>query len=43
MSVNKQTGKTYRSDRHSHHDANSAEQQTVRTTFKNNAQFASAW
>lgn len=42
-SVNKQTGETYRSDRHSHHDANSAEQQTVRADFKKKAQFAAAW
>lgn len=43
MSVNQQTGKTYRSDRHSHHDANTAEQQTVRADFKKKAQFAAAW
>ena len=42
-SVNKQTGETYRSDRHSHHDANTAEQQQTRTTFKKKAQFASSW
>lgn len=42
-SVNKQTSETYRSDRHSHHDANTAEQQTVRATFKKKAQFAAAW
>ena len=42
-SVNKQTGETYRFDRHSHHDANTAEQQTVRATFKKKAQFASSW
>ena len=42
-SVNQQTGKTYRSDRHGHHDANTAEQQAVRATFKKKAQFASAW
>lgn len=42
-SVNKQTGETYRSDRHSHHDANTAEQQTVRADFKKKAQFAAAW
>ena len=41
-SVNKQTGETYRSDRHSHHDANTAEQQT-RATFKKKSQFALAW
>ena len=42
-SVNQQTGKTYRSDRHGHHDANSAEQQAIRATFKQKAQFASSW
>lgn len=42
-SVNKQTGETYRSDRHSHYDANTAEQQQVRADFKKKAQFASAW
>ena len=42
-SVNQQTGKTYRSDRHGHHDANTAEQQAIRATFKQKAQFASAW
>ena len=42
-SVNQQTGKTYRSDRHGHHDANTAEQQDIRVTFKQKAQFASAW
>ena len=42
-SVNQQTGVTYSSDRHGHHDANSAEQQAIRATFKKKAQFASAW
>ena len=42
-SVNQQTGKTYRSDRHGHHDANSTEQQAIRSTFVKKAQFASAW
>ena len=42
MSVNKQTGKTYRSDRHSHHDANTEVQQP-RSIFKKKAQFAAAW
>lgn len=42
-SVNKQTGETYRSDRHSFHDANTAEQQTIRATFKKKAQFAASW
>lgn len=42
MSVNKQTGKTYRSDRHSHHNANTEVQQP-RSIFKKKAQFASAW
>lgn len=42
-SVNQQTGKTYRSDRHSYNDPRTTEQQTVRATFKKKAQFASAW
>lgn len=42
-SVNKQTGETYRSDRHSHHDANTAEQQQTRASFKKKSQFASSW
>ena len=42
MSVNKQTGKTYHSDRHSHHDANTEVQQP-RSIFKKKAQFASSW
>lgn len=42
-SVNKQTGETYRSDRHSYHDANTEVQQQIRSTFKKKAQFASAW
>lgn len=42
MSVNKQTGKTYRSDRHSHHNANTEVQQP-RSIFKKKAQFASSW
>lgn len=42
-SVNKQTGETYRSDRHSHHDANTAEQQQTRTTFKKKSQLAASW
>ena len=42
-SVNKQTGETYRSDRHSYHDANTEVQQQTRATFKKKAQFASAW
>lgn len=42
-SVNKQTGETYRSDRHSYHDANTEVQQQIRATFKKKAQFASAW
>ena len=42
-SVNQQTGVTYRSDRHGHHDANSTEQQAIRSTFVKKAQFASAW
>ena len=42
-SVNQQTGETYRSDRHSYHDANTEQQQQTRATFKKKAQFASAW
>lgn len=42
-SVNKQTGETYRSDRHSHRDANTEVQQQTRATFKKKSQFASAW
>lgn len=42
-SVNKQTGETYRSDRHSYHDANTEVQQQTRATFKKKAQFASSW
>lgn len=42
-SVNKQTGETYRSDRHSYHDANTERQQQHRATFKKKAQLASAW
>lgn len=41
--VNQQTGETYRSDRHSGNDPRTAEQQTIRATFKKKAQFASAW
>lgn len=42
-SVNKQTGETYRSDRHSYHDANTEQQQQTRATFKKKAQFAASW
>lgn len=42
-SVNKQTGETYRSDRHSYNDANTEVQQQIRATFKKKAQFASSW
>lgn len=42
-SVNKQTGETYRSDRHVINNPNTEEQQAVRATFKKKAQFASAW
>lgn len=42
-SVNQQTGRTYRSDRHGYHDANTEVQQQTRATFKQKAQFASAW
>ena len=42
-SVNQQTGKTYRSDRHSFNDANTERQQQHRADFKKKSQFASAW
>ena len=42
-SVNQQTGKTYRSDRHGYNDPKTEVQQTIRATFKKKAQFASAW
>lgn len=42
-SVNQQTGKTYRSDRHSFSDPNTEGQQTIRATFKKKSQFASSW
>lgn len=42
-SVNQQTGKTNRSDRHGYSDPKTEEQQTIRATFKKKAQLASAW
>ena len=42
-SVNQQTGKTYRSDRHSFNDANTERQRQHRADFKKKSQFASAW
>ncbi len=42
-SVNQQTGKTYRSDRHGYSDPKTEEQQTIRATFKKKSKFASAW
>lgn len=42
-SVNKRTGRTYRSDRHSFDDPNTAGQQTVRTAFTQKAKLASSW
>ena len=42
-SVNKQTGETYRSDRHVTNNPNSEAQQSVRSNFKRRSQFASAW
>lgn len=42
-SVNKQTGNTYRSERHEHTDANTEAQQQVRTAFVPRAKFAAAW
>ena len=42
-SVNQQTGKTYRSDRHGYSDPKTEFQQTIRATFKKKAQFAASW
>lgn len=42
-SVNKQTGNTYRSERHEHNDADSEAQQKVRSAFVSRAKFAAAW
>lgn len=42
-SVNKQTGVTHRSDRHSYNDANTEAQKAIRTTFATRAHFAAAW
>lgn len=42
-SVNQQTGRTYRSDRHGYSDPKTEVQQTIRATFKKKSQFASAW
>ena len=42
-SVNQQTGKTYRSDRHGYSDPKTEEQQAIRVTFKQKSQFASSW
>lgn len=42
-SVNRQTGKTTRTDRHSHIDANTEAQQTVRKLFASKAKFGTAW
>lgn len=42
-SVNKQTGKTYRSDRHGYHDANTEAQQQVRKLFATKGSFSAAW
>lgn len=42
-SVNKQTGNTYRSERHEHTDANTEAQQQVRTAFVTRAKLAAAW
>lgn len=41
--VNKRTGKTYRTERHTFTDANTQAQQTARATFKKRTQTASAW
>lgn len=42
-SVNKQTGKTYRSDRHGYNDANTEAQQQVRKLFVTKGSFAVKW
>lgn len=42
-SVNKQTGKTYRSDRHGYNDANTEAQQQVRKLFVTKGRFAVKW
>lgn len=42
-SVNKQTGKTYRSDRHGYNDANTEAQQQVRKLFVSKSRFAVKW
>lgn len=42
-SVNQQTGKTYRSDRHGYSDPKTEQQQQHRADFKKKSQFASAW
>lgn len=42
-SVNKRTGKTFRSDRHVFNNPNTEQQQTIRATFKKKSQFASSW
>ena len=42
-SVNKQTGRTIRSDRHEFHDANTEAQQAVRKAFTSRAKFGTKW
>ena len=42
-SVNKRTGRTYRSDRHSAPDTNTAEQQAIRAAFTSKSKLASSW
>lgn len=42
-SVNKQTGKTYRSERHGHTDANTEQQQELRASFASKAKLAASW
>ena len=42
-SVNQQTGKTYRSDRHCYSDPKTEDQQTIHSTFNKKSQFASAF
>ncbi len=42
-SVNKQTGRTTRSDRHEFHDANTEAQQVVRKAFASRTKFGTKW
>lgn len=42
-SVNRRTGKTYRSERHGYADANTEAQQAHRAEFKTKSQFSAQW